>query len=133
MQSMRKIHIFILGLFILLSGCATSGLGNKDFRQSLINKKDWPKDTIQDFISGKIKLGMTKEQIFWLVGSPLYWIKYPTKEGIFESWFYECPRGASYNQMTWSYDFKDNILIGYSGNGRYFGKENIEDVRNFKK
>jgi hypothetical protein len=32
-----------------------------------------------------------------------------------------------------SFDFKDGVLIGYSGNGTYLTKDGKEDVRDFKK
>lgn len=127
---MKKLIIFIMGLFI--AGCATPGIGTEGFRQNLANKKNWPEETIKDFVSGKLGLGMTKEQIFWLCGSPITWSKYPTKDGIFETWTYWVPHGSISERVT-TFDFKDGLLIGYSGNGKYFSDKHSEDLRNFEK
>jgi hypothetical protein len=126
-------QLLIISIILLLSGCATPGVSIPEFRKELANKKDWPKETTYDFIEGNIKLGMTKEQILWLAGSPLYWTKYPTKEGIFESWFYQDVSFATAAKKVTSFDFKDNILIGYNYRGKYYSKEYPEDIRNYTK
>lgn len=121
--------IFKLSLFIfLLSGCSTPGTTDTSFREELSTKRNWDEETTRKFIERKIALGMTKEQVLYLQGSPLHWTKYPTSDGVFESWSYPFPQ----NRFQSTFDFKDGILIGYSGSGRYTGKE-IEDVRDFKK
>ena len=134
---MKKIGLLIILLF--LCGCATPGLISCDFRKSLVTKKSWPAETVKDFVDGKTTIGMTKEQVFWLNGSPLHWTRYPTKDGIFESWFYAgstssylLPVGDCTDLLT-SFDFKDDRLIGYSGNGKYFSANQTEDVRSFSK
>jgi len=127
---MKKIYFVVLVFF--LNGCATPGIGTESFRKELATKKDFPKDTVSDFVAGGIKLGMTKEQIFWICGSPMNWSKYPSKEGIFETWSYWVPHGSISERIV-TFDFKDGILIGYSGNGKYFSDKYSEDLRNFTK
>lgn len=124
--------IFFVLLIFFLNGCATPGIGTESFRKELVAKKDFPKDTALDFIAGKIKLGMTKEQIFWICGSPMNWSKYPGEESMFETWSYSIPQG-SISERILTLDFKDGILIGYGGNGKYFSDKYAEDLRNFTK
>jgi hypothetical protein len=119
---------------LLISGCATPGLGTNDFRRELFNKKDWPIETKQNFIDGKVCLGMTKEQVFWLLGSPLTWSNFPIDGNIYETWSWGL-RTPSSSDSGWitTFDFKDDVLIGYSGRGKYFSYKGIEDLRNYKK
>lgn len=126
-----KKTLFVILIFFL-NGCATPGKGTQSFRKDLVAKKDFPKDTALDFISGKIKLGMTKEQIFWICGSPMSWSKYPGKECIFETWSYLVPHGSLSERIV-TFDFKDGMLIGYSGNGKYFSDKYSEDLRRLTK
>lgn len=121
---MKKL-IFLVFVVITISGCATPGMVGSSFRKKMLNERNFPETTREDFIKGNIKLGMTKEQVLWIKGSPSYWTRYPTSSGVFESW--------SYHTTCDSYDFKDDKLIGYSTRGKYVGDNFVEDVRNFLK
>jgi len=131
---MKKLLAVLLCLG--LAGCATTpGIMSDEFRKELAAKKDWPQDTKQSFIDGKIKLGMTKEEVFFLVGSPLNWSKYTTKDGVFETWsWWQPPVSQAMNSvLITSFDFKDGVLVGYSGEGRYYDKNGTEDLRDYSK
>jgi outer membrane protein assembly factor BamE (lipoprotein component of BamABCDE complex) len=135
---MKKLIYSLFGLILFVSGCTAATAISKN-RESLI-KKDWPQDTIEDFRQGVIEIGMTKEQVFYLLGSPYYWTRYELQEGIFESWFYASPEQTK-KMFVASCDFKNDILIGYSGGstsailstkGCYYSKDKNFDVRNYK-
>jgi hypothetical protein len=69
----------------------------------------------------KVSIGMTKEQVFWKVGSPLNWTRQVINGKTYETWSF-------FNDAS-TYDFIDNILVGYSYRGRYYLKDSVEDVR----
>jgi|GEM_PF-6483773 len=130
--------LIVLLLCFGLCGC-TAATAISSNRKNLI-KSDWPKDTLQEFREGIIKIGMNKEQVFFLLGAPQYWTKHELQEGIFESWFWAAPEQTKVMWVT-TCDFKNGILTGYSGGvssrlstkGCYYSKDKIEDVRDFKK
>jgi hypothetical protein len=100
-------RILILLLCLGLCGCATPGLidgAQQGLSQSLIGK--------------------TKEQILWLYGSPLNWSKHIFNGKVQESW--------SYFNNGATFDFEDGKVVGCSQRGRYFTKDGIDDVRNYK-
>lgn len=72
----------------------------------------------------KVNIGMTKEQVMWKVGSPLNWSRQVINGKTYESWSF-------WNDAS-TYDFIDDELIGWSKRGRYYSKDSIEDVRNYK-
>jgi len=78
----------------------------------------------EEYEPGRIELGISKERVFEIDGSPSYWTRFPTSDGVFESWKYHTHMRA--------YDFKDGVLIGYSHRGRYISADYFEDVRNYK-
>jgi len=134
----KRINIVSVLLCLGLCGC-TAGTAMSSNRKSLI-KNDWPRDTIHEFNKGIIKVGMNKEQVFHLLGSPEYWTRYEFQEGVFESWFWAT---AEQSKLAWvaSCDFKNGILIGYSGGqlhnhfttkGCYHTKDKDFDVRDYK-
>jgi hypothetical protein len=98
---MKILTIFLI--CFILSGCAT----------------------IPGLTDHKINIGMTKEQVFWKIGSPGEWSKRAIDGHVYETW-------SGYNLGCDSYDFIDGILIGYSTRGRYYSKDGVEDVRNYK-
>jgi outer membrane protein assembly factor BamE (lipoprotein component of BamABCDE complex) len=135
----KKQFITPVIIIFLISGCSAATAINSN-RESLI-KNDWHKDTLQDFHEGNIKIGMAKEQVFYLLGSPTYWTRYELSEGIFESWFYAAPEQT---KLMWvlSCDFKDNLLLGYSGGtmtnkfstkGCYYTEDKVYDIREYRK
>jgi len=130
--------LIVLLLCFGLCGC-TAATAISSNRKSLI-KSDWPKDTLQEFREGIIKIGMNKEQVFHLLGSPGYWTRYELQEGVVESWFWAAPEQSKLAWVT-SCDFKNDVLIGYSGGqisnlfttkGCYHTKDKDFDVRNYK-
>jgi len=124
-------------LILFLSGCTAATAISKN--RDVLIKENWPRDTIGDFRQGVIKIGMTKEQVFYLLGSPYYWTRYELSEGIFESWFYAAPEQTKIMFVA-SCDFKNGILTGFSGGttsgwstkGCYYTKDKVFDVRDYK-
>jgi hypothetical protein len=98
---MRILNVLII--ILILSGCATPGL---------------------IYTHDKVKIGMTKEQVMYICGSPGLWSKQNINNKIYETW--------SYDNFAETYNFVDNILIGFSRNGAYHSENRIEDVRNYK-
>jgi hypothetical protein len=72
----------------------------------------------------QVNFGMTKEQVMWKVGSPLNWSCQTINNHTYETW--------SFWGDSRTYDFVDNVLVGYSERGRYYSKESIEDVRDYR-
>ena len=100
----------------------------------------WPKSTLRHFKSGRIMIGMTKEQIFYLLGSPHYWIRHNINGDIYETWLYAAPEYTSSGNIM-SCDFKNGYLTGFSGGnsnsfstkGCYHTKGKVLDVRDWQK
>jgi hypothetical protein len=88
---------------LLLYGCATPGLVG----------------------DRKVNIGMTKEQVLWAVGSPLNWTRQTIDGKVYETW--------SFWNDGYTYDFVDNILVGYSVRGRYYSKDKTIDVRDWSR
>jgi len=70
-----------------------------------------------------IQIGMTKQQVFWLRGSPAYWSRQEIDGHKYESW--------TYTLFPDVYDFRDGVLVGHGYAGRYYSKEGVDDLRSY--
>lgn len=132
---MKKHPFHFLWLFVIFLnfyGCATPGVSSSEFRRNLASSKNWDEKTKQNFIEKNPTFGMTKEQIFWMCGSPEKWSKQTIGDVIFETWIYSIPQGGLSLRIT-TFDFQNGILAGFSGNGRYFSSDKTDDLRNYQK
>ena len=94
--------IYLFILVILVNGCAT----------------------IPGISNRQFNIGMTKDQVMWKVGSPLNWTRQVINGKTYEVW--------SYWNDARTYDFIDGELVGWSERGRYYSKDGVDDVRNYK-
>lgn len=103
---MKKLLVVLLCLG--LCGCTTTpGL--------IEGAQHWPDQSV---------IGKTKEQILWLYGSPLNWSRHIYGDIIQETWSYEV--------TSFTFDFVNGKVVGCSFRGRYYSKDGIDDVRNYK-
>ena len=96
-------NIFILLLCLGLCGCVT---------------------TFDNYLSNRLQIGMTKNQVYHVIGSPTKWIRQVNNGKIYENW-----HGS---MQSIDCDFVDGVLAGWSWAGIYHSKDGIEDVRNYK-
>ena len=135
-----KNFIIILISTSIMLGCAPGFVTTKTnttYYTNLIHKHPhWPKDTLQSFKSGNISIGMTEEQIFYILGAPNYWIRHNINGDIYETWLYAAPEYTPSGNIM-SCDFKNGYLTGFSGGnknsfstkGSYHTKDKTLDVR----
>jgi hypothetical protein len=74
-------------------------------------------------------IGITKEQVYQDRSDPVSWSRRVIDGHIYETWIYD-------NAFVGTYDFVDNILVGYSkraffGNMEYYSKDKTEDIKDY--
>ncbi len=125
--------IFAIIILISMTGCASSnlpGVSGPIFRQEISQHKDWPIETIESFNDGKVMIGMTKEQVFILRGSPGFWSNFLTGNDVIDIWHYDgiLPGKNPYN----AFSFKNDKLTSYSYGGKLFTSSKTVDVRDYE-
>ena len=80
--------------------------------------------TTDKYLSGKLQIGMTKNQIYHIIGYPTKWIRQDINGKTYENW-----HGHMFEVDC---DFVDGVLTGWSWAGIYHSKDGVENVRNYK-
>ena len=96
--------LLLLLLCLELCGCATTATDN--------------------YLSRRLQIGMTKNQVYHVIGYPTKWTRQVNNGNVYENW-----HGSVF---ALDCDFIDGVLVGWSWAGIYHSKDGIEDVRDYK-
>jgi hypothetical protein len=80
--------------------------------------------TTENYFSNRLQIGMTKNQVYHIIGYPTKWIRQVNNGKIYENW-----HGHMFDINC---DFVDGVLAGWSWGGIYHSKDGVEDVRDYK-
>jgi hypothetical protein len=72
---------------------------------------------------GNPQIGMTKQDIMKKCGAPNSYSRQVINGKTYETWYYYIFSGT--------YDFVDNVLVGYFKSSRYYIKDNVDDLRTY--
>jgi uncharacterized protein YceK len=102
---MRKIILYLF-LAIIVSGCAT---------------------TATKVSAGSLPgIGMTRGQVYKLIGSPTAWTRKVIGGTVYETYFYD-------TFVVGNYDFVDGVVVGYSGRDSYLDCMNYHSEKGIEK